>query len=525
MKTRLGVLIVGLIGLSGLVLYSGSGDGEASAAASTDASALIVSVSPPPNSASAGPDSPIMLTLGEPLDVAAFEEGSLSVFARWSGVMKGRVTLEAGGTQIRFVPGQPFQAGEWVTASLRRGTTLADGGTVETGYIWNFWIRPEPGSIDMIDRGGRLVMNEDETHVQPYGAYAGDFNSDGYPDLAIPNEVSGDMRIMLNDGRGNYEDFSILEIPDGSFPSPNEGADFNGDGTTDFVVGNAGNDLVTVFLGDGEGWFKVGQNYQAGDNVRGVCVMDLNHDGWPDVATANWAVGPAATRGNVAILLNEGDGSGRLRRTASIPSPGRGEKTCAVGDANGDGHPDLFVGALWSGEVLLYLGVGVGGLDLETRVAGGGGPWMIAAGDLNGDGNVDVVAANRGSNFLARAGAPINNAYEPNVAVLLGDGAGHLADPVQYELGQDATLQAVDIGDLDGDGDLDVVASDFGANRFIAYENAGDGTLVRPRNYPAGKSGSCVIIHDRDRDGDLDITGVDETDNKIFLLENPGAER
>ena len=469
-------------------------------------SAVVSNAAPAPNSIVPDPSAVLEMTLREPIDSRGFDASGLSVFGRWSGVMSGEVAVLDGGTRIRFRPSRPFQHGEAVTASLRAGAPLAAGGTMATGFSWSFWIRPEAGSLDMVDRGERVLLDDDESHVQPYGAYAGDFNTDGYPDLAIPNEVSADVRIMLNDGAGDYDEFRILDIPGGSWPSPNEGADFNGDGITDFVVGNAGNDLVTVFVGDGQGWFDEGSNTPAGDNVRGVCIMDLDHDGWPDVASVNMGEGPRSTRGNIAILLNEGDGTGTLRRTAEIPSPGRGDKTCAVGDANGDGHQDLFVGAYYSDEVLLFMGDGEGNLELATRQTAGGQPWMIVTGDVNGDGAVDVLSANRDGN---------------NVSVLLGDGAGGLALPRKYDTGEGPL--AVDVGDLDGDGDLDVVTSDFDGNSFTVHENLGDGTLVNPRSYAASASGSCAIIHDRDRDGDLDLTGVDETDDKIFLLENPGG--
>ncbi|MCG8467105.1 MAG: VCBS repeat-containing protein [Gemmatimonadetes bacterium] len=519
MKKTISGLLVALLVAVAVVVTAGGADRVAAAAAAVDvaapgldgssaklAVAPISEAYPKPNSIEAEPDSPVELVLSEALDPDRFDPRDLSVFGRWSGVIEGSVHLSEDGRRLRFEPETPFHYGESVTASLRAGAALAAGGAMETGFAWNFWVRPQTGSLDMIDRGERVVLDDGETHVQPYGAYASDFNGDGYPDLAIPNEVSADVRIMFNDGKGDYSEFRVLDIPGGNWPSPNEGADFNGDGLVDFAVGNAGNDLVSVFLADGNGWFELGSNIQSGRNVRGVCIADFNHDGWPDVGAVNMAVGPEESRGNVAMLLNDADGSGGLTRTAEIASPGQGEKTCATADVNGDGHQDLLVGAYFTDEVITFLGDGEGGLSLESRTRAGGKPWMIVAGDLNGDGHVDVASANREGD---------------NVAVLIGNGSGGFADPIEYDTG--ASPLAVDVGDIDGDGDLDVVTSDFDGNSFTVHENAGDGTLTNPRSYAASTNGSCVVIHDRDLDGDLDLTGVDETDDKIFILENPGG--
>ncbi len=476
---------------------------EGEPAAPLTTAALVSSVSPAAHSASTGAEDPIVLTVSEPLDAATFDPKALAVWGRWSGVANGRVTLEEDGTRIRFEPEQAFHAGEAVTATLRDGVRTAGGETLPTGYTWSFWIKSGPGSLDMVELGFVTTLQEGEDHTQPYGGYAGDFNDDGYPDIAIPNEVSGDVRVMLNDGAGNYSDFTVLEIPSGAYPSPNEGADFNGDGITDFAVGNAGNDLVSVFMGVGDGTFRVGASYHAGTNIRGLCIMDLNLDGSPDIATANMTGGVEPNRGTISMMLN--DGNGVFSDITTIPSPGRGEKTCATGDANEDGILDLFVGAFNSDEMLVYLGDGKGSLEFASKVSMRGRTWMIVSGDMNGDGHVDVISANRQTN---------------TAAIFLGDGKGNLAEPMQYPIGEDPL--AIDVGDIDGDGDLDVVSSDKAGDSFTIYENAGDGTLVRPRTLVSGEAGSCAIIHDRDRDGDLDITGVDETADKIFLYMNPG---
>ena len=506
MKTMIGVVVTVAL-VTGAFIRGAASPGIAlevdGSTVPLTTAAVVSSVTPAPNSMTGGAEDPIVLTLTEALDASTFDAGAFSVFGRWSGVASGRVSLEDGGTRIRFEPDEPFHAGEAVTATLDRGVRTADGATLPTGYTWTFWVQAGPGSLDMIELGSVTTLRDGEEHTQPYGGYAGDFNSDGFPDIAIPNEVSGDVRVMMNDGHGNYSDFTVLDIPSGAFPSPNEGADFNGDGITDFAVGNAGNDVVAVFMGRGDGGFRVGQSYHAGTNIRGLCIMDLNLDGWPDIATTNMTGGVEPNRGTISMMLN--DGAGNFTDITTIPSPGRGEKTCATGDANEDGILDLFVGAFNSNEMLVYLGDGNGGLEFHTKVPTRGRTWMIVTGDMNGDGHVDLISANRQTS---------------SAAIFLGDGKGNLAEPVQYKIGEDPL--AIDVGDIDGDGDLDVVSSDKAGDSFTIYENAGNGTLIRPRTLLSGKAGSCAIIHDRDRDGDLDITGVDETADLIFLFENPG---
>jgi hypothetical protein len=103
----------------------------------------------------------------------------------------------------------------------------------------------------------------------------------------------------------------------------------------------------------------------------------------------------------------------------------------------------------------------------------------------------------------------------------MGMGNGELATPVSYSLAVDGVgfPLAVDLGDLDGDGDLDAVTSDFRTQLFLIYENQGDGTFLRlPNQLTAIGAASCAILHDRDNDGDLDITGIVEVADELILF-------
>ena len=76
---------------------------------------------------------------------------------------------------------------------------------------------------------------------------------------------------------------------------------------------------------------------------------------------------------------------------------------------------------------------------------------------------------------------------------------------------------AIDLGDLDGDGDLEMVTSSFTGNIFRIFENDGSGTFINPADYPASTAASCCILHDRDNDGVLNLSGSDEIDDLIFM--------
>ncbi|MDH4068920.1 MAG: T9SS type A sorting domain-containing protein, partial [Ignavibacteria bacterium] len=201
---------------------------------------------------------------------------------------------------------------------------------------------------------------------------------------------------------------------------------------------------------------------------------------------------------------NNGDGT--LQPRVTMEGNGSQETALVAADANEDGILDLFLGAHGSGEMIILLGDGDGGLVFSSKLSAGGSPWMIAAGDVNGDGHVDVVSA---------------NSFANNAAVILGDGMGGMLPAVTYPTGN--FCLAIDLGDIDGDGDLDMMTSNYSSGTWTIYENDGTGVFINPRTVDATSAGSCATLHDRDNDGDLDITGIDEVSDQIFIFENDAA--
>jgi hypothetical protein len=230
-----------------------------------------------------------------------------------------------------------------------------------------------------------------------------------------------------------------------------------------------------------------------------VGVLDADADGWDDIVTAN------RDADNLNLLTNDGTGKFFV---SEFDATGLGESAIAIADANHDGVPDIFLGFYDSGRIAILLGDGQGGFSESASVAVPGKPWMIAASDLNGDGNADVCSANSDGS---------------NAVVLFGDGQGGLSAPVNYPHPNGAFPLAIDLGDLDGDGDLDMITSNYSANTYRVYANDGVGLFTLALNLPASLHASCAIVHDHDNDGDLDLTGTDEGDDVLLFFENPSV--
>ncbi|MBK6994905.1 MAG: VCBS repeat-containing protein [Lewinellaceae bacterium] len=128
----------------------------------------------------------------------------MRVFGRWSGPAAGSFTLEDGGQRIVFSPAQPFFAGEMVTVSVNKKLLSALGTPLEKGYFWQYGIKTAPGSLQQNKIETIELRLPGESWIQTYGAYAGDLNNDGHSDITAVNEQTDDVRILLNNGAGQF---------------------------------------------------------------------------------------------------------------------------------------------------------------------------------------------------------------------------------------------------------------------------------------------------------------------------------
>jgi autotransporter-associated beta strand protein len=334
------------------------------------------------------------------------------------------------------------------------------------------------------------------TGYSPYSVTVGDFNGDGKPDLAVANEGSHNVAVLLGNGAGGFAAPTTF-TSGGSSPYSVTVGDFNGDGKPDLAVANLGSNNVAVLLGNGAGGFAAPTTFASGGSQpMSVTVGDFNGDGKPDLAVANFG------SHNVAVLL--GNGAGGFAAPTTFASGGSQPMSVTVGDFNGDGKPDLAVANFGSHNVAVLLGNGAGGFAAPTTFASGGDyPSSVTVGDFNGDGKPDLAVANAGSH---------------NVAVLLGNGAGGFAAPTTFASGG-YSPSSVTVGDFNGDGKPDLTVANYNSNNVAVLLGNGAGGFAAPTTFASGGSQPMsVTVGDFNGDGKPDLAVANEGSHNVAVL-------
>jgi hypothetical protein len=288
--------------------------------------------------------------------------------------------------------------------------------------------------------------------------------------------------------------------------------DLDGDGdvdlalTTGVVSSSAG---WSVLLNNANGTFAQGHSYSRGNRPGSVALSDFDNDGDLDVALGI-RYGPDV---GVSIALNEGDATFPELIHHDINGFGNRPASLVAGDLDGDGRIDLAMGSKEGVAVLFNEGNGI--FSPPVRL-GSGFQLAVALGDVDGDSLPDLVATKWS---------------ESAISVMLNRGDRTFAEEAYYRVGDNS--EAVALGDLDGDGDLDVAfvqtecCSDLclpPPHGYVAtLLNKGDGAFGTLTRYPIGYCPDDVAVDDLDGDGHLDLATLNGRDVSVLLNRGDGS--
>jgi hypothetical protein len=329
-----------------------------------------------------------------------------------------------------------------------------------------------------------------------------DLNGDGRPEIiASGNHVDelSELPILVNRGDGTFAAAPPVET--GLGETLQDAGDLNGDGVADLLASNFWGNGLSVYRGRGSLQFEQPDFRETATHGGPSWITDYDGDGLPDLVSLSFGSGNP-----VRVHLFRGRHDGTLAPRI----------TFETGFANGaspslrriNGSVELLV-AEHSAHLGLFR-LTAGGISIRTIPISPDFDLSCTFADVNGDGVADIIDTTDGELGTEQ------------LFVTIGTADGGFGQRRQIEQPRHVAFpDVVHGGDMDGDGNLDLIVSDFRMTSLYLFRGDGTGRFEEGAALDAGGPVNDFKIADLNGDGRLDVVTANN-DHSISVLINNG---
>jgi hypothetical protein len=416
-----------------------------------------------------------------------------------------------------------------ITAKVPLGATtdyirILNSGTQQGVQSNQFFVSSYSPSKDSIQSAEIAPKVDLTTLGGPEDIRVSDLDGDGKPDMLVANYTAGSISVFRNTsgiGNINVANFVRQDFTSGTGATFISVADLDNDGKQDVIVANQGENTLSIFKNistSGNISFNSPVKIATPSTPIGIGIGDFDKNGWLDIVTAN--------HGNSTVSIFTNKGIFNAISTNNFNPrfgliTGLNPITIDVADIDGDSKSDIVVGNYGSNSISIFKNNYISGTlatsSFSTKLDfnAGNKPGYVKLGDMDGDSKLDIVVLAEGTNSVGI----LRNISTAGVLT-----SASFASRVNFNTG--ITPYYISVGDLTGNGKLDILVTNFGDGTATVWQNKAtpgnitSASFFKRLNFNVGTKPYAGLLADIDGDAKTDILVTNTGSNTLSVLRN-----